>query len=674
MNDVRVRGGDEVMARQTRAVRPGSDAVLADGPRPARAGVVQPVARHAAPGDPRGYRWVPYTAAGGIYLVLSVALWWHLWAHPTSVSTCGCGDNALTLWVLEWPAYALAHGQNLFFSSALFHPHGINMVPNSLALGTVFAPVTWTFGPVATSNVITTVSPVLSALAMFWLLRRWVHWTPAAFVGGLVYGFSPFALTSLALGHPNFGLLALPPLMVGCLEELVVTQAHRPWPVGLALGLATVAEFFVSVEVLLLLVLFSLAGLVAVALFAKFRRPGALTRRGPRAVFGLGVSAAVVVVLLAYPLWFYFKGPAHLSGRAWPNSPPGIVGSTVGDFFNGFISPALTGTMHLFGGYQGPALPLLTFLGVGWVVVALAGWAIWWRDPLLWLFGVLGLGAAVLSLGVHSDAWTPWRLFTHAPVIDNVVPVNLASITDLCAAVMVGVIMGHARRAALARSATWANVAGAALASLAIVPVTVGFWPNLPMTTRSVSSPVWFATQGRHAQPRQVVLPYPAALGGIQSSMAWQAVNGLSFDMVGGGGPGIVPSRQGPERPGFEVLARASLPLSPPPPPSAANLEAIRQALSGWGVTRVVVPDQPELPTYDRGRSVSYAVGLFTATLGRLPRFERRAWVWRGGAPAGAVAAVPEATFGRCVGTASADSRSAVARTARCVLRARRSS
>ena len=60
--------------------------------------------------------------------------------------------------------------------------------------------------------------------------------------------------------------------------------------------------------------------------------------------------------------------------------------------------------------------------------------------------------------------------------------------------------------------------------------------------------------------------------------MAWQASEGLTFSMVGGGGPGIVPSRAGPERPGFNVLARASLPLSryrcPPAPtftPSAKH-------------------------------------------------------------------------------------------------------
>ena len=108
--------------------------------------------------------------AFAFYLVVAIALWWHAWSgHPTTATTCGCGDSALFLWFLEWPAYALAHGHNPFFSTALFHPGGINLLANTsvLAIGIPLAPVTWLFGPVATLNVASTLGPALSALAMF---------------------------------------------------------------------------------------------------------------------------------------------------------------------------------------------------------------------------------------------------------------------------------------------------------------------------------------------------------------------------------------------------------------------------------------------------------------------------------------------------------------------------
>lgn len=152
------------------------------------------------------------------YLALSVSLWWNVWStHPTDVTTCACGDASLFIWFLEWPAYALAHGHNPFYSAALFHPSGINLLSNTsvLAVGILLAPVTWLFGPIATMNVASTLGPALSALAMFWLLRRFVSWTPAAFVGGLVFGFSPFVFVNVAGGHLMTTFLVAVPLMVG---------------------------------------------------------------------------------------------------------------------------------------------------------------------------------------------------------------------------------------------------------------------------------------------------------------------------------------------------------------------------------------------------------------------------------------------------------------------------
>ena len=163
---------------------------------------------------------------------------------------CSCGS-------LEWPAYALAHGHNPFFSTALFHPGGINLLSNTsvLAIGIPLAPVTWIFGPVATLNVASTLGPALSALAMFWLLRRWVRWTPAALVGGLVFGFVAVPGGQPGGAHLMSGVLVFLPLMVACLDELLVRQQRRPLLVGAVLGLLLTAQFFLGTEVLTMVVL-----------------------------------------------------------------------------------------------------------------------------------------------------------------------------------------------------------------------------------------------------------------------------------------------------------------------------------------------------------------------------------------------------------------------------------
>ena len=201
----------------------------------------------------RGWRSL---VAGGIgYLALSVGLWWNVWStHPTSVTTCGCGDTSLFTWFLEWPAYAMSHGTNPLYSTHLFHPGGINLLSNTaeVGLGIVLAPVTWLFGPIATLNVALTLSPALSAFAMYVLLRRWVSWAPAAFLGGLLYGFSPFVLVSLTDAHLMLGMAAMPPLLVLFLDELFVRQRWRPWVTGLAIGAVALVQFTLGTEVLVI--------------------------------------------------------------------------------------------------------------------------------------------------------------------------------------------------------------------------------------------------------------------------------------------------------------------------------------------------------------------------------------------------------------------------------------
>ncbi len=217
------------------------------------------------------------------YLVLALLLWWQVWtAHPTSTTTCGCGDAARFLWFFEWPAFALTHGHSLLYSSWLFHPTGINLLNDTsvLALGVLLTPVTLAFGPVAAMNVALTLAPALSALAMFVLLRRWVAWTPAAFVGGLVYGFSPFLVTELALNQLNIAFLAVPPLVVLALDELLVRQRRSPYRIGAGLGALVVVQFFVSTEVLVITGLFVVVAVVLVVVATRLAEPTALPAPG----------------------------------------------------------------------------------------------------------------------------------------------------------------------------------------------------------------------------------------------------------------------------------------------------------------------------------------------------------------------------------------------------------
>ncbi len=597
------------------------------------------------PGDGTGLeapslRWALTAVLVGLaYLGLSVLIWWHVWStHPSTVTTCGCGDAALFEWFLEWPAYAIAHGQNIFYSTYQFHPAGINLLSNTsvLAVGVPLAPVTWLFGPIATINVASTLATPLAAGSMFFLLRHFAMRTGAAFVGGLIFGFGPFAFTQLAGGHLMSGVLAPWPLMVACLDELLVGRQRRPVLVGIALGLLTVVEFFVSTEMLTIFALSVAGGLVLLIAYGLATDREGVARRVPAAARGLGAGLVSAACLLAYPVWFALAGPAHLSGRVWPSLPAGAGGTHLASMVQPTLSSASLQTeMKVWGGYLGPRLPNPEFLGVGAVAVAVIAAVAWRRDRRQWLFVGVGASAAFVSLGLA----VPWHVLGRVPLVQNIISGRFAAVTLLCTAVLVASAVDHAYESSSALAerrtrwpAPWRVVScaavSAAVAVAALAPMAAIEAPNIPMTTVQAEVPQWFRVVGAHLPPGQVLLTFPAPFTVVGSALAWQAIDRMRYEMIGGSGPEGVPSRAGKDRAGLVVLQRASVSLTGPPPLTAANIRAVHTALHDWGVTMIVVPDPAGLPTYDQGTNVASAIELFDRATGRRPHHEAGAWVW----------------------------------------------
>jgi hypothetical protein len=452
----------------------------------------------------------------------------------------------------------------------------------------------------------------------------------------LLYGFSAFVVVQLAFGWLNLALVGLLPLMVGCLDELFIRQRAHPLRVGLALGLLVAVELFVSAEMVLIVVVSGIVAVLMLVLYAAARDATDLRRRLPYALKGTATAGVVALVLLAYPVWLFVAGPGHLGGVLWSTNLPGDLGNTAGNFWShlGVWGPLnarqLAREAPVLGGYRGAALPSSSFLGVGWLAVIVVGLVWWWRDRRLWLFGGLGLAAAIISLRVGGGSWGPWALIDHLPLFRDAVQSRFSAVVDLCAAVILAIVVDRVRWGLSGRrsSGVLAVLAALSMAAVAIAPVAAALAPNLPLTVQPVVVPRWFTEVAPHLPSGQVVLAYPFATADSQSSIPWQAIDRMSFSMPGGGGPTGTVARAGADRPGFSVLRAASVPLVSPPAESEANLQAVRRALREWGVTTVVVPDDAGLAMYQTGRGTPYAVAFFTAVLGSAPTRQSDAWVW----------------------------------------------
>ena len=325
-------------------------------------------------------RWWALLAAAS-YLGLGFALWAHAWADgPGTHTLCGCGDPALFLWFFQSPATSLAHLQNPFYSTAMFHPTGINLLDQTSVLGLTvpLTPVTWLFGPVASFNVASTLVPALTALTMFVVLSRWVRWLPAAYLGGLLFGFSPFVLASLEYGHLMTAALLLLPLILAVLDEILLRQRHSARRAGVALGLLVFAQFFLSTELLVMVVMLSVVSVAVLVVTAYVVDRERLRVLAPHAGMALGVGALVGGVLLAYPIVFALTGPAHLSGVFWPD-----IATLDGTTRSLLVDPVPDRTLSVvaaYGGYAGSPLPSGSYLGWGLIAVV-AGWLLAGREP-----------------------------------------------------------------------------------------------------------------------------------------------------------------------------------------------------------------------------------------------------------------------------------------------------
>ena len=263
---------------------------------------------------PKWRRLLPPTGVVAAYFVLGLVAFWPVVPEISHHIFSTVGDLTLTVWYLGWVPHALTHGLNPLFSNAMFAPTGVNLAQNTEAplLGLIAAPITWAFGPLVSTNLLLVLGMPISATAAFVVLRKWEVWGPPAALGGLIYGFSPY-MVGQGFAHPVLTFVPLPPFIV--MTVVSILQRRRPpRRLGIQLGLLVAAQYLISPEVLVTVVVLTGAALVFVALGSPSKVPQlARTAAGP-----IGISMVLAVVLLAYPVWMLLAGPQHVSGPTYP--------------------------------------------------------------------------------------------------------------------------------------------------------------------------------------------------------------------------------------------------------------------------------------------------------------------------------------------------------------------
>src|SRR6516225_9698608 len=210
------------------------------------------------PGPPRyrevGRRWLVPAGVTLVYAGIAIAAYLPtLPLDGSHTQICTCGDTAQQVWFLGWVPFALFHEHSLFYTNWILYPAGVNLTDNTAMtlLGILAAPVTVLAGPIAAYNLVLRAGFMLSALAMFVVVRRLVRWWPAAFAAGLLYGFSPFVVGQ-GLSHEFLVFAPIPPLVFGILIDVFGRRRRPAWRAGLLCA----AQFFIAAETFTMMVLF----------------------------------------------------------------------------------------------------------------------------------------------------------------------------------------------------------------------------------------------------------------------------------------------------------------------------------------------------------------------------------------------------------------------------------
>ncbi|MDA8357630.1 MAG: hypothetical protein M0Z95_15345 [Actinomycetota bacterium] len=587
----------------------------------------------AAPADkgrqpPPRHLWKDGIVAA-IYVALAVAVFKDVWfAHPSNTMNLG-GDQYNFVWFFEWVTWAIVHGHNPFYSSYLNYPYGVNLLSNAgvTGLGLLFTPVTLAFGPIAAFVTAETAAIALSALAGYIFVRRWVRWRPAAFAGGLLFGFSPYELAQSAAGHIHLTFLAFPPLILLALHDLVVRQRSSPRKVGITLGLLCVAQFFISTEILFDTVLIGGIAVIATALLG-YRSIGEKARF---ALLGALWSAGVAAILLAYPLWFMLAGPAHISGKIQlvPQAyRADLLGPVIPDANLWLTTHHLS---NIAGHFANSTAENGSYLGVVVMLTLLVATIVLWRRNEVKVAAIAGVAAFVLSLGsglvvdgappaAVSGFPLPGRILADLPLFDNGIPARFSLFCALFAALIVAVTLGELHEKVIGWRPNARGLAAAAPAVLAVLC----FLPLVPAPFQGIGAtgvPVFFTSSALEKIPvGSTAVIYPMGSSMTPNADLWQAVARDRFRQPGG--TVLVPASSGKtvafdpqigyERATLTANTLVSVNQGTIPPETPALMAALRRQFGEWHV-RTFLAFPIGTP------NATQAIQFFTWLLGRPP-------------------------------------------------------
>ena len=355
-------------------------------------------------------------------------------------------DTAVAIWSLWWGKKALLSGQSPFFTDLILYPYGVSLIFHGMVLSKALlaAPLHIALPPWAVYNAAVILAFPVAGCGMYLLARHLTASTPAAWIAGLIYGFSPYMIAR-SFGHLNYLSSEWIPFYILCLLKMVRHNRSRSAiGAGFFLLLTAYSEYYY----LIYLAMFT-GGYLCYVLFKK--KDGIFNGRF---LLNLLYMVGVPVIGFSPVLWALRPGSeTDFVYAGWAGS--GKYGADLLAFFTPPPGSLLYGSWSasLFERFTGGASTEATVFA-GYAVCLLAAYAVFRMraepDVRMWLwttliFAILSLGPLlhvggdfVFDLGsVRFAIPLPYILLHHIPLLNGArVPARFDVMVQLGLAVL----------------------------------------------------------------------------------------------------------------------------------------------------------------------------------------------------------------------------------------------
>ncbi len=466
-----------------------------------------------------------HVAAIVTYTITSAMLLYPLLAGglgSVSIGAPASNDPQIFMWGLAWYPYAISHRLDPLFTNLVFAPGGYNLAWSTTipAPALLLWPITVRFGPLVSFNLLTVMTPIVSAYAAFALCRHVTKAALPALVGGFVYGFSTYQ--RIEADHLNLSLTFVPPLLA-LLFSLRLENLVGRFRYELLLFVCLTIQFLISPEIFTSAILFG-----AIAIAVSWCIGNLEVRHRLRATLRESVVAIACAIAALSPYIYRFipspfglspiYNPAHCSTDLL-----GVIFPTHASLVGSLSYVQALSRRISFGCEPAAYMGLLPVVAI-WLALAPR------EKPtgeyrlerylavLLTVIIVLALGPVIHFAGtpIAPSVWLTALVF---PIVNNALPARFVLYGFLVLSVAITVWLSDVHRRTSLR---WL-AAGAAV--LSVLPTSI---PAANATIPFFSE----RTYRKHLTYGETVIILPFASNG--EAMKWQAQSDFLFRLAGG--------------------------------------------------------------------------------------------------------------------------------------------